>query len=138
MRSIRSSSFVAAGFGTLRREITKQNCRTLCRHLLSVNFPKRHLKYTKYVYISFCSPQKKSARHIVQPLCLAISLQVAGFHRAVPSTTLDKASMQFQFILLIFPRKSTLFWRIIHISIIDFFLKSCYHKKNLSGDEVIA
>ncbi len=47
MRSIESSSFVAAGFGT-----------TL--------------------------------------------LQVAGFHRAVPSTTLDKASMQFLFILLFF------------------------------------
>ena len=26
--------------------------------------------------------------------------QVAGFHRAVPSTTLDKASMQFVYILL--------------------------------------
>ena len=26
--------------------------------------------------------------------------QVAGFHRAVPSTTLDKASMQFGYILL--------------------------------------
>ena len=47
MRSIESSSFVAAGFGTL---------------------PK----------------------------------QVAGFHRAVPSTTLDKASMQFLFILHFF------------------------------------
>jgi len=45
VRSIESSSFVAAGFGTLTE-------------------------------------------------------QVAGFHRAVPSTTLDKASMQFQSILL--------------------------------------
>ena len=67
MRSIESSSFVAAGFGTLTK-------------------------------------------------------QVAGFHRAVPSTTLDKACMQFQFILLIFPRKSTLFCKFVHISIIDFFL----------------
>ena len=50
--------------------------------------------------------------------------QVAGFHRAVPSTTLDKASMQFQFILLIFSRKSTVFWRFVHISIIDFFPKN--------------
>ncbi len=54
MRSIESSSFVAAGFGTL-------------------------------------------------------SKQVAGFHRAVPSTTLDKASMQFVSILLFFERKSTVF-----------------------------
>ena len=69
MRSIESSSFVAAGFGTLNK-------------------------------------------------------QVAGFHRAVPSTTLDKASMQFQFILLVFSRKSTLFWIIVHISIIDFFPKN--------------
>ena len=35
--------------------------------------------------------------------------QVAGFHRAVPSTTLDKACMQFLFILLEFPKMSTLF-----------------------------
>ena len=33
--------------------------------------------------------------------------QVAGFHRAVPSTSLDKACMQFQFILPIFMKKST-------------------------------
>ena len=32
-----------------------------------------------------------------------LKIQVAGFHRAVPSTTLDKASMQFVYILLIFP-----------------------------------
>ncbi len=37
-------------------------------------------------------------------------LQVAGFHRAVPSTTLDKASMQFVYILLIFSRLSTIFF----------------------------
>ena len=37
-------------------------------------------------------------------------LQVAGFHRAVPSTTLDKASMQFVSILLIFSRLSTVFF----------------------------
>ena len=35
--------------------------------------------------------------------------QVAGFHRAVPSTTLDKACMQFQSILPVFPGKSTYF-----------------------------
>jgi len=34
--------------------------------------------------------------------------QVAGFHRAVPSTTLDKASMQFDHILSHFRKKSTL------------------------------
>ena len=54
MRSIRSSSFVAAGFGTT---------------------------FT----------------------------QVAGFHRAVPSTALDKACMQFVYILHIFSRKSIYF-----------------------------
>ena len=31
--------------------------------------------------------------------CLELPLQVAGFHRAVPSTTLDKAGMQFGGIL---------------------------------------
>ena len=35
--------------------------------------------------------------------------QVAGFHWAVPSTTLDKACMQFDHILSHFPRKSTPF-----------------------------
>ena len=29
-----------------------------------------------------------------------LNKQVAGFHRAVPSTTLDKAGMQFEYILL--------------------------------------
>ena len=38
------------------------------------------------------------------------SLQVAGFHRAVPSTTLDKACMQFVIILSIFPQKSSSFF----------------------------
>jgi len=32
--------------------------------------------------------------------CLDLPLQVAGFHRAVPSTALDKAGMQFCHILL--------------------------------------
>jgi len=35
--------------------------------------------------------------------------QVAGFHWAVPSTTLDKASMLFLFILLLFRYMSTVF-----------------------------
>ena len=35
--------------------------------------------------------------------------QVAGFHWAVPSTTLDKACMQFQYILPVFHRMSTCF-----------------------------
>ena len=35
--------------------------------------------------------------------------QVAGFHRAVPSTALDKASMQFVYILLTFSEKSRFF-----------------------------
>jgi len=65
--SIRSSSFVAAGFGTLK-------------------------------------------------------IQVAGFHRAVPSTTLDKASMQFVSILLFFLRLSTVFYfssEKVHIYTVD-------------------
>ncbi len=35
--------------------------------------------------------------------------QVAGFHRAVPSTTLDKASMQFVFIIRFSSKKSIFF-----------------------------
>jgi len=35
--------------------------------------------------------------------------QVAGFHRAVPSTTLDKACMQFDHILSYFSHLSTPF-----------------------------
>ena len=38
-----------------------------------------------------------------------LKIQVAGFHRAVPSTALDKASMQFVYILLIFSEKSIFF-----------------------------
>ena len=36
--------------------------------------------------------------------------QVAGFHRAVPSTTLDKACMQFGYIVLEFCKMSTVFF----------------------------
>ena len=36
-------------------------------------------------------------------------IQVAGFHRAVPSTTLDKACMQFGIILSIFFKMSSIF-----------------------------
>ena len=46
-------------------------------------------------------------------MCFVIPLQVAGFHRAVPSTALDKASMQFVYILLIFSLMSIdfcVFW----------------------------
>ena len=35
--------------------------------------------------------------------------QVAGFHRAVPSTTLDKACMQFSLIIAVLHEKSSLF-----------------------------
>ena len=38
-----------------------------------------------------------------------LNKQVAGFHRAVPSTTLDKACMQFDHILSYFLQKSTPF-----------------------------
>lgn len=39
----------------------------------------------------------------------AVPLQVAGFHWAVPSTTLDKACMQFPYILPFFLHLSTPF-----------------------------
>jgi len=45
--------------------------------------------------------------------------QVAGFHRAVPSTALDKACMQFVYILLIFLKKSIFFFNFP-----DFFRKT--------------
>ena len=55
--------------------------------------------------------------------------QVAGFHRAVPSTALDKASMQFQYILQVFLKKSRhfsfFFLKNVYKSDIDFFLLSC-------------
>ena len=38
-----------------------------------------------------------------------LNKQVAGFHRAVPSTTLDKANMQFSNILLYFVEMSSVF-----------------------------
>ncbi len=47
-------------------------------------------------------------------------IQVAGFHRAVPSTTLDKAFMQFGYILPIFFEMSRFFSKIIHKSFMDF------------------
>ena len=50
--------------------------------------------------------------------------QVAGFHRAVPSTTLDKACMQFQYIIAGFLRlssHSSMQRCIVHNSVIDFF-----------------
>ena len=58
-------------------------------------------------------------------------LQVAGFHRAVPSTTLDKASMQFVYILLKFRNLSTLFIEKIHNSFVDISAKNWYHKNTL-------
>ena len=68
---------------------------------------------------SFCKSTPKEKRTPTDSMCFIESsslvaagfgttlTQVAGFHRAVPSTTLDKASMQFQFILLVFSKKST-------------------------------
>jgi len=51
--------------------------------------------------------------------------QVAGFHRAVPSTTLDKAGMQFRYILHMEPPIVNTFFcffrRKVHNSAIDFF-----------------
>ncbi len=54
--------------------------------------------------------------------------QVAGFHRAVPSTTLDKACMQFGYILTVFPGKSILFAKNIHKSFMDILSNQWYHK----------
>ena len=55
--------------------------------------------------------------------------QVAGFHRAVPSTALDKACMQFLYILSFFMKKSRHFSTknqpILYKSVIDFFTDSC-------------
>jgi len=55
--------------------------------------------------------------------------QVAGFHRAVPSTALDKACMQFQFILPCFIEKSRHFspksMPNVYKSDIDFSFISC-------------
>ena len=59
-----------------------------------------------------------------------LKIQVAGFHRAVPSTTLDKASMQFEYILLIFCEKSMIFAGFpgkVHNSHVDFSTKNWYH-----------
>ena len=54
--------------------------------------------------------------------------QVAGFHRAVPSTTLDKACMQLAFLFYLFFWKSQGFFRFfigefVHNSFIDFSAK---------------
>ena len=69
--------------------------------------------------------------------------QVAGFHRAVPSTTLDKACMQFDHILLIFSHLSTpkciiFFLFFVHNSFMDIWHKNWYDTDNLYshlGDE---
>jgi len=59
--------------------------------------------------------------------------QVAGLHRAVPSTTLDKACMQFAFILHTFFKMSTPVLQvssgsvcIVHNSFIDFSARKWY------------
>jgi len=64
--------------------------------------------------------------------------QVAGFHRAVPSTALDKASMQFGFIIRILTKKSIFFskgfsvfglsknWNVYNL-VMDFSCKREYH-----------
>ena len=74
---------------------------------------------------------------------LFVIQQVAGFHRAVPSTTLDKACMQFDHILLIFSHLSTpkciiFFLFFVHNSFIDIWQKNGYDTDNLYshlGDE---
>jgi len=56
-----------------------------------------------------------------------LNKQVAGFHRAVPSTTLDKANMQFPCILLYSVKKSSIFRKNVHIFLMDKFQKGWYH-----------
>ena len=56
-----------------------------------------------------------------------LNKQVAGFHRAVPSTTLDKANMQFFCILLYFVEKSSVFPEKVHIFLMDKCAKYWYH-----------
>ena len=52
-----------------------------------------------------------------------LNKQVAGFHRAVPSTTLDKACMQFSLIIAVLHEKSSAFStfspKIIHKTVVD-------------------
>ena len=75
----------------------------------------------KKTAIIFKSPHIKNA-HTENPMCAlsnphlsfadgfgTLNKQVAGFHRAVPSTTLDKASMQFDYILHRIAKMSTIF-----------------------------
>ena len=56
--------------------------------------------------------------------------QVAGFHRAVPSTTLDKACMQFATLFYTKLSKSQVFFLIfhknVHNSFVDFSAKRWY------------
>ena len=62
---------------------------------------KKHTSKIRCVYLS--NPHLSFAAGFGTTLS-----QVAGFHRAVPSTTLDKAYMQFQVLILqIFSRLST-------------------------------
>ena len=68
--------------------------------------------------------------------------QVAGFHRAVPSTALDKAYMQFQHILHYFSRLSSskrlFFLLFVHNSFVDICPKNWYDTDiNNYGDETI-
>jgi hypothetical protein len=71
---------------------------------------------------SFKAGPKTKKPHTEDPMCVVsnphlsfaagfstLNEQVAGFHRAVPSTTLDKADMQFADIIIVFPKMSTLF-----------------------------
>ena len=70
-----------------------------------------------------------------------LKIQVAGFHRAVPSTTLDKACMQFSIIIAVLHEKSSAFStfspKIIPNFRMDKCFKNWYDIKNLLGDEVL-
>ena len=66
-----------------------------------------------------------------------LTKQVAGFHRAVPSTTLDKANVLYSVLLYhysnISPNVNTIFAFLlskIHKSFMDIFSKACYNKEN--------
>jgi len=78
-------------------------------------------------------PEAKKKPHIDDPMCVLsnphlsscrriwhLASQVAGFHRAVPSTTLDKAYMQFWVTIHFFLLFVKLFLQKVHKSAMDF------------------
>ena len=103
----------AAGFGTLFRRNPSAKLSYASPASSSRNFAKRHLKYTKYIGISFARCRKNLLAESHNRFAEKFLRQVAGFHRAVPSTTLDKACMQFGYIIHGKIKKSRVFRRFL-------------------------